>query len=60
MDADPDPVDDLRAAAIEQFDGFGLSPHAVRTFAALVSRCGRLFSWNGRRWVTTRYSYMIR
>ena len=37
MDTDPDPVDDPRAAAIEQLDEFGLSTYAARTFVALVS-----------------------
>ncbi len=37
MDTDPDPVDDPRAAAIEQPDEFGRSTYAARTFVALVS-----------------------
>jgi len=37
MTTDPDPVDDPRAAAIEQLDEFGLSTYAARTFVALVS-----------------------
>lgn len=37
MDTDSDPVDDPRAAAIEQLDEFGLSTYATRTFVALVS-----------------------
>ena len=37
MDTNSDPVDDPRAAAIEQLDEFGLSTYAARTFVALVS-----------------------
>ena len=34
---DTDPVDDPRAAAIEQLEQFGLSAYAARTFVALVT-----------------------
>jgi len=37
IDTDSDPVDDSRAAAIEQLDELGLSTYAARTFVALVS-----------------------
>ena len=36
MDTDPDPIDNPRAAAIEQLDEFGLSTYAARTFVALM------------------------
>lgn len=34
---DTDPLDDPRAAAIEQLEQFGLSAYAARTFVALVT-----------------------